>query len=115
MATTVNSLHALAGKSSSTTEVAELQLAGCVLVAVLLRTGMFESRGVQDVLTKLMHLLKLPSTHPAFVQEWCTKFQTCFTTNRFVCHFQSIYNVHGFNILLVRSLLTALTQVLCGV
>ena len=83
----VNSLHALAGKSSSTTEVAELQLAGCVLVAVLSSTGMLKSRGVQDVLTKLMHLLKLPSIHPVYVQEWCTKFRMCFTTNRCVWHF----------------------------
>ena len=86
----VNSLHALTGNTPITTETVELQLAGCVLVAVLSRTGMLESRGVQDVLTKLMHLLKLPSTHPAFVQEWCTKFRMCFTTTRFVCHFQSI-------------------------
>ncbi len=94
----VNSLHALAGKSSSTTEVAELQLAGCVLVTVLSSTGMLESRGVQDVLTKLMHLLKLPSTNPAFVQEWCTKFRMCFTTNRCVYHYLSMYNFHVSNI-----------------
>ena len=83
----VNSLHALAGKTSSTTEVAELQLAGCVLVTVLSSTGMLKSKGVQDVLTKLMHLLKLPSTHPGYVQEWCTKFRMSFTTNRCVWHF----------------------------
>ena len=90
MATMVNSLHALSGKTSSTTEVAELQLAGCVLVAVLSSTKMLESRGMQDVLTKLMRLLKLPSTHPAFVQEWCKEFRMCFTTNRCVYHFLSI-------------------------
>ena len=90
----VNSLHALTGNTSSTTETVELQLAGCVLVAVLLRTGMLESTGVQDVLTKLMHLLKLPSTHPAFVKEWCTNFRMCFTTDRCVCHFWSIYKFH---------------------
>ena len=103
---------ALAGKTSSIT-VAELQLAGCVLVAVLSSTGMLESKGMQDVLTKLMHLLKLPSTHPAFVQEWCKEFRMCFTTNRSVYHFL-VYIIFMFPVL-VRSLLTVSTQVLYGV
>ena len=87
MGSIVHSLHALAGKSSSTTETVELQLAGCVLVAVLSHAGMLESRGVQGILIELMYVLKLPSTNPAFVQEWCTKFRMCFTTNRCAYHF----------------------------
>ena len=83
----VHSLHNLAGKSSSATETVELQLAGCVLVAVLSNVELLESRGVQDDLTKLVYVLKLPSTLPAFVKEWHSKFKLCFTTNRCVYHF----------------------------
>ena len=83
----VHSLHNLVGKSSSTTETVELQLAGCVLVAVLSNVELLEFRGVQEDLTKLVYVLKLPSTLPAFVKDWRSKFQRCFTTNRFVYHF----------------------------
>ena len=65
-------------------ETVELQLAGCVLVAVLSRVELLESKGVQDFLTELMYVLKLPSNHPAFVLEWHTKFRMHFATNRYV-------------------------------
>ena len=76
----------MVGKSSTAAETVELQLAGCVLVAVLSHVGMLETKGVQDVLTELVNVLKLPSNHPAFVQEWHAKFRMCFATNR--CVFQ---------------------------
>lgn len=79
----VHSLHALAGKSSGATEIADLQLAGCVVVAVLSHLGLLETRGVQDILPVLMNVLKLPSSNPAFVQEWCTRFQKRYLTNRY--------------------------------
>ena len=86
MGSIIHSLHGLVRKTSSTTETVELQLAGCVLVAVLSNVGMWEFRGVQNILIELMYVLKLPSTNPAFVQEWCTKLRMCFTTNR--CAYQ---------------------------
>ena len=73
----VHSLHTLAGKSSSNIEVAELQLAGCVLVTVLARLGWLDARRTWDklgidILIELMNLLKLPLTNPTLIQQWCT-------------------------------------------
>ena len=80
MATMVHSLRALAGKSCSTTETVELQLAGCVLVVVLVRVGWLDSRGKLEmlgiqILIELMNILKLPATDPPFIQQWCASFR----------------------------------------
>ena len=88
MATMVHSLHTLAGKSSSTAETAELQLAGCVLVAVLSHLGWLDSGGKWEVLDiqiliELINVLKLPATNPAFVQQWCTDVRRHIAMNRY--------------------------------
>ena len=80
MKSMVHSLYTLAGKSSSTIEVVELQLAGCVLVTVLARLGWLDARGTLDklgidILIELMNLLKLPLTNPTLIQQWCTDFR----------------------------------------
>lgn len=80
----IHSLYTLAGKSSSTIEVVELQLAGCVLVTVLVRLAWLDARGTLEmlgirILIELMHSLKLPVTNPTFVQQWCTDFRGCIT------------------------------------
>ena len=77
----VHRLHALAGKSSSATETVELQLAGCVLVAVLSRVGWLDFSGKLKMLNtqsliELMNVLKLPATDPPFVQQWCATFHS---------------------------------------
>ena len=75
----VHSLYTLAGKSSSTMEVVEHQLAGCVLVTVLVHLGWLDARGTLEkldirILIELMNLLKLPVTNSTFIQQWCTDF-----------------------------------------
>ena len=89
MATMVHSLHALAGKSSSTQETVELQLAGCVLVTVLSRVGWLDYRGKNEmlkmeILTELMDILKLPTSYSEFVQQWRTDFHRHAAMDRYV-------------------------------
>lgn len=79
----VHSLHTLAGKLPTVLEIAELQLAGCVVAAVLSHLGLLETRGVQDILPVLMKVLKLPSSNPALAQKCCTAFQKCYQANRY--------------------------------
>lgn len=81
MLSAVSCLRGLVGKSSAA-ELPELQLSGCVLVAVLERVGLLEYEGMQNALHGLMKVLKLPCTHPPFLHDWCTKFRMCYAANR---------------------------------
>ena len=99
MATMVHSLHALAGKTSSTRETVELQLAGCVLVEVVSHVGWLDSRGKNEILnieilTELMNVLKLPTTYSEFVQQWRTDFHRHAAMDRYAIYVIIIRHLH---------------------
>ena len=99
MATMVHSLHALAGKTSSTRETVELQLAGCVLVAVLSHVGWLDCRGKNEmlkmeILMELMDVLKLPITYSEFVQQWRTDFHRHAAMDRYAIYLLFIRQLH---------------------
>lgn len=79
----VHCLHSLVGKPSTITEVAELQLAGCALVAVLFNVELLENSEMQHLLPELIKVLKFPSTHSAFDQGWRATFHRCNATDRY--------------------------------
>ncbi len=99
MTTMVHSLHALAGKSSSTHETVELQLAGCVIVEVLSYVGWLDCRGKNEtlnieILTELMNVLKLPTTSSEFVQQWRTDFHRHAEMDRYAIYLLFISHLY---------------------
>ena len=76
-------IRSLAGRSSSTAEIPEIQLCGCVLVAVLGCAGLLESGAMKDILPHLVNTLKLPCTDPTFsAEDWFSNFQAYYATKR---------------------------------
>ena len=69
-------LQGLVAQSSVVAETCQIQLSGCVLVAVLDHLQLLESGGMDDIVCDLMKVLKLlpKHTNPAFVKDWYTYF-----------------------------------------
>ena len=72
----VHCLQGLVAQSSVVAETCQIQLSGCVLVAVLDHLQLLESDGMHYIVHDLMKVLKLLPTHtsPAFVKDWWTYF-----------------------------------------
>ena len=72
----VHCLQGLVAQSSVVAETCQIQLSGCVLVAVLDHLQLLESGEMHDIVCDLMQVLKLlpTCTNPAIVKDWWTYF-----------------------------------------